>query len=45
MLVAQAQRSHYGALLDAGVAIWLCRAPTVLHSKHFTIDDDVAVIG
>lgn len=45
VLVAHAQRSYYAALLEAGVAIWLYRAPTVLHSKHFTIDDDVAVIG
>jgi cardiolipin synthase len=27
------------------VRIWLYPAPAVLHSKHFTIDDDVAVIG
>jgi cardiolipin synthase len=27
------------------VKIWLYKAPTVLHAKHFTIDDDVAVIG
>lgn len=45
ILVAHAQRSYYSALLAAGVKIWLYRAPTVLHSKHFTIDDDVAVIG
>ena len=25
--------------------IWLYQAPTVLHAKHFTIDDEVAVIG
>ncbi len=25
--------------------IWLYAAPTVLHAKHFTIDDEVAVIG
>ena len=25
--------------------IWLYQAPYILHSKHFTIDDDVAVIG
>ena len=30
---------------DAGVAIWLYRAPTVLHSKHFTIDDDMDLFG
>ncbi|WP_144763427.1 cardiolipin synthase [Curtobacterium sp. 9128] len=40
-----AQRSYYEGLLRAGVKIWLYRAPTVLHAKHFTIDDDVAVIG
>ncbi|MBG6237378.1 cardiolipin synthase [Mycetocola sp. CAN_C7] len=44
-LVYHAQRSYYEALLRAGVAVYLYRAPTVLHSKHFTIDDDVAVIG
>jgi cardiolipin synthase len=40
-----AQRSYYEGLLRAGVKIWLYKAPTVLHAKHFTIDDDVAVIG
>jgi cardiolipin synthase len=40
-----AQRSYYEGLLRAGVKIWLYRAPTILHAKHFTIDDDVAVIG
>jgi cardiolipin synthase len=44
-LVYHAQRSYYEALLRVGVKIYLYRAPTVLHSKHFTIDDDVAVIG
>lgn len=44
-LVYHAQRSYYEALLRAGVSIYLYRAPTVLHSKHFTIDDDVAVVG
>jgi cardiolipin synthase len=44
-LVYHAQRSYYEALLRAGVAIYAYRAPTVLHSKHFTIDDDVAVLG
>jgi cardiolipin synthase len=44
-LVYHAQRSYYEALLRAGVRIHLYRAPTVLHSKHFTIDDDIAVIG
>ena len=32
-------------LFRSGVRIFLYRAPQVLHSKHFTIDDDVAVIG
>jgi cardiolipin synthase len=44
-LVYHAQRSYYEALLEAGVVIWLYKAPTILHSKHFSIDDDVAVIG
>jgi cardiolipin synthase len=44
-MVFHAQRSYYEALLRAGVVIWLYKAPTVLHSKHFTVDDEVAVIG
>ena len=40
-----AQRSYYEGLLRAGVRIWMYRSPTVLHAKHFTIDDEVAVIG
>lgn len=44
-LVYHAQRSYYEALLRGGVKIWLYQAPYILHSKHFTIDDDVAVIG
>jgi cardiolipin synthase A/B len=44
-LVYHAQRSYYEALLRAGVRIWLYKTPTVLHAKHFTIDDEVAVIG
>ena len=43
--VFHAQRSYYEALLKAGVRIWLYKAPTVLHAKHVTIDDQVAVIG
>ena len=38
-------RQDYEALLEAGVKIWLSKAPTILHSKHLSIDDDVAVIG
>ena len=44
-LVWHAQRSYYGALLEAGVRIFLFPAPYILHSKHFSIDDDIAVIG
>ncbi|MBC7442807.1 MAG: cardiolipin synthase [Ramlibacter sp.] len=43
--VYHAQRSYYGALLAAGVRIWLYPAPYILHAKHFSIDEDVAVIG
>jgi cardiolipin synthase len=44
-IVYHAQRSYYEALLRAGVRIWLYPAPVVLHAKHLTIDDEVAVIG
>lgn len=44
-IVFHAQRSYYETLLKAGVVIWLYRKPTILHAKHFTIDDDVAVVG
>lgn len=44
-MVHHAQCSYYEALLKAGVRIYLYPSPYVLHSKHFTIDDDVAVIG
>jgi cardiolipin synthase A/B len=44
-LVYHAQRSYYEALLRAGVKIYMYKAPYILHAKHFTIDDDVAVIG
>lgn len=44
-MVHHAQRSYYQALLEAGVRIYLYPAPYVLHSKHFSIDDDVAVLG
>jgi cardiolipin synthase len=43
--VWHAQRSYYRPLLAAGVQIWLYPAPYILHSKHMSIDDDVAVIG
>lgn len=44
-LVHHAQQSYYQALLEAGVKIYLYKAPFVLHAKHFTIDDEVAVLG
>ena len=44
-LVWHAQRSYYGALLKAGVHIFCYPAPFILHAKHFSIDDDVALIG
>ena len=44
-MVYHAQCSYYRVLLEAGVRIYLYPAPFVLHSKHFTVDDDVAVLG
>ncbi|MGK9146076.1 cardiolipin synthase [Plantibacter flavus] len=44
-MVWHAQRSYYEALLRAGVRIFQYPAPYILHAKHFTIDDEVAVIG
>jgi cardiolipin synthase A/B len=44
-MVHHAQRSYYRALLDAGVKIYLYEAPLVLHSKHFSVDDDLVVLG
>ena len=40
-LVFHAQRSYYSVLLEAGVTIWLYRAPTILHAKHVSIDDSL----
>lgn len=44
-MVGHAQRSFYEAMLEAGVKIYLYKAPTLLHSKFMTIDDEVATIG
>lgn len=44
-LVAYAQRSYYEQLLRAGVQIRLYRAPTLLHTKTISVDDEVAVVG
>jgi cardiolipin synthase len=43
--VAHAQRSYYEQLLRAGVKIQLYKAPTLLHSKTISVDDEIAVIG
>jgi cardiolipin synthase len=44
-MVGHAQRSYYEELLKAGVKIYWYESPVLLHSKHITIDDDIAVIG
>ncbi|WP_369045398.1 cardiolipin synthase [Sinomonas sp. P10A9] len=44
-LVHHAQQSYYEQLLVAGVKIYRYPKPFVLHAKHFTVDDDVAVLG
>lgn len=44
-MVGHAQRSYYDQLLQAGVTIYLHHAPLLLHSKHMTIDNDIAIIG
>jgi cardiolipin synthase len=43
--VFHAQRSYYEQLLRAGVRIFRYEKPTILHAKHFTIDDQISVIG
>lgn len=44
VLVHQAQKSYYGELLRGGVDIRLYK-PALLHAKHMTVDDTVALIG
>jgi len=44
-LVYHAQRSFYEQLLQAGVKIYRYKSPVLLHSKHLSVDDDIAVIG
>jgi cardiolipin synthase len=44
-LVYHAQRSYYEQLLQAGVKVYLFKSPSLLHAKHLTVDDDIAVIG
>jgi len=43
--VHHAQLSYFEELLAAGVAVYQYRAPVLLHSKHISVDDEVAVIG
>ncbi len=45
VLVGYAQRSFYEELLAAGIKVYLYKQPVFLHTKHLTIDDDVAVVG
>lgn len=44
-VVYHAQRSYYEELLRSGVRIMLLQEPAILHAKHVSIDDDIAVIG
>ncbi|QIK62834.1 cardiolipin synthase [Leucobacter viscericola] len=44
-VVYHAQRSYYEEILRAGVRIWMFKPPYILHSKHFTVDEAVAVVG
>ena len=44
-MVGHAMRSFYMQLLQHGIEIYLFKEPKLLHSKHITIDDDIAVIG
>ncbi|WP_084079043.1 cardiolipin synthase [Demequina sp. NBRC 110057] len=44
-MIGYAQRSYYGVLLEAGVEIYLYRAPTLLHSKYIVVDGEVAIVG
>lgn len=44
-MVQHAQQSYYEQLLSAGVRIHRYPDPDVLHSKLFTVDDEVGVFG
>ncbi len=44
-MVDHAQRSYYEELMEAGVKIYRYPKPYVLHAKHITVDDTLAVIG
>ncbi len=43
--VFHAQHSYYEELLDAGVRIYLYPAPSILHAKHLSVDEQVSVVG
>lgn len=43
--VFHSQHSYYAELLRAGVRIYLYPAPSILHAKHLSVDDEVAVVG
>jgi cardiolipin synthase len=44
-MVYHAQRSFYEELMRAGVKIYRYNSPVLLHAKHLSIDDDIAVVG
>ncbi len=43
--VWHAQHSYYEELLRSGVKVYQYASPVILHAKHMTIDDDIAMIG
>lgn len=45
VMVGYAQRSYYDTLLQAGVEIYLYKAPVFLHSKFMVVDDELVVVG
>jgi cardiolipin synthase len=44
-MVGHAQRSYYEMLLNAGVEIYLYKAPILLHSKFIVVDSKIATVG
>ncbi len=44
-IVGRAQESYYEVLLEAGVIIHEYPKPELLHTKCFTIDDEIGVVG
>lgn len=43
--VFHAQHSYYQELLAAGVRIYEYPAPAILHAKHISVDEQVALVG